>query len=47
MQLEGRIEDGIALEREKLKNLKLRSNSIIDTSDLTSHQLRSEVRKVL
>jgi len=46
MQLEGRIEDGIALEREKLKNLKLRSNSIIDTSDLTSHQLRSEVRNV-
>lgn len=46
MQLEGPIAEGISLERKKLKALKERANTIIDTSDLTSHQLRSEVRRI-
>ncbi len=34
MQLEGRIEDGIALEREKLKNLKIK-----DQIQLLTHRI--------
>ncbi len=39
----GRIADGIEKEREKLKNLRLRADHIIDTSNLLTRQLKKIV----
>jgi len=46
MQGNGSIVDGIVKEREKLKTLKERADTIIDTSDLNTNQLKNEVRKI-
>ncbi len=44
--IDGSIEEGIYLEREKLKYLKERANNIIDTTNLRSSQLRDELRNI-
>ena len=44
---QGRIDDGIALERELLKPLKNRAGCIIDTSRMLTRELRSELEKVV
>lgn len=46
MQGDGSIMDGICKERKKLQSLKERANTIIDTSDLNTNQLKSEIRKI-
>lgn len=43
---EGRIIEGIEAERQKLSQLKSRAKHIIDTSNLTSSQLKEEIRKI-
>lgn len=43
---EGRIADGIKIEREKLKDIRERSDYIIDTSSLTIWQLRNEITNI-
>ena len=43
---EGRIEEGIMAEREKLAQLKSRASYIIDTSNLTAARLKEEIRKI-
>jgi len=43
---EGRIMDGIEAEREKLAELKSKANYIVDTSNLTSVQLKEEIKKI-
>jgi len=42
----GRIEEGIALERKKLKFLKESANYIIDTSRLLIRELKAEIDKI-
>jgi len=42
----GRIEEGIALERKKLKFLKESANYIIDTSRLLVRELKAEIDKI-
>ena len=42
----GRIEDGIKLEREKTTFLKKRADYIIDTSQLLTRELRNEIRRI-
>ena len=42
---EGTISAGIALERDKLTNLRGRANKVIDTSRLKVHELREELRQ--
>lgn len=42
----GNVLDGIERERLELAEIKERADWIIDTSDLTVHQLREEVRKI-
>jgi UPF0042 nucleotide-binding protein len=42
----GNLLDGIRLEREELKEIRERADWVIDTSDMTVHQLRSEIRKI-
>lgn len=44
---EGRIEDAIRLEREKLSFLKQNADFIIDTSRLLTRELRTELNKVI
>lgn len=44
--VEGRIEDGISLEREKTTFLKQRADYIIDTSQLLTRELRNEIRQI-
>jgi UPF0042 nucleotide-binding protein len=39
----GRVQDGIKEERERLKEVKSRADSIIDTSNLTPRQLKEEI----
>lgn len=46
LSTEGRIIDGINAERERLEDLKLRANKIIDTSNMTPGQLKEEMKKV-
>lgn len=46
LSTEGRIIDGIDAEREKLEDLKVRANKIIDTSNMTPGQLKEEIKKV-
>lgn len=43
---EGRIIDGINAERKKLEDLKLRSNKIIDTSNMIPGELKEEIKKI-
>jgi RNase adapter protein RapZ len=42
----GNVIDGIERERRELAEIKARAEWIIDTSDLTVHQLREEIRKI-
>jgi RNase adapter protein RapZ len=42
----GNLLDGIRREREQLKEIRERADWVIDSSDMTVHQLRSEIRKV-
>jgi len=43
---EGRVEDGIALERKKLEFLKKKADYIIDTSHLLTRELKKEVERI-
>ncbi len=43
---DGRINEGIALEREKIEFLKQRADYIIDTSSLLTRELKSELDKI-
>jgi UPF0042 nucleotide-binding protein len=43
---QGNVLDGIAKEREELSRIKEKADWVIDTSDMTVHQLRDEIRKV-
>ncbi len=43
---DGSISKGIALEREKLKELKARANNIIDTTNLRPAQLKDELTNI-
>lgn len=45
MAREGRLEAGIARERKKLERLKVRADTIVDTSDMTANQLKNEISK--
>lgn len=42
----GNVIDGINRERQELAEIKKRAEWIIDTSDLTVHRLRDEIRKI-
>jgi UPF0042 nucleotide-binding protein len=42
----GRVLDGIQAERQQLEELRIRANIIIDTSDLSAQQLRSQVAEL-
>lgn len=42
----GNVSDGINKERRELREIKERADWVIDTSDMTVHQLREEVRKI-
>lgn len=44
--VDGRIEDGIKLEREKTTFLKQRADYIIDTSQLLTRELRNEIKRI-
>jgi UPF0042 nucleotide-binding protein len=46
LALEGNVLDGIAKEREELRRIKEKADRVVDTSDMTVHQLRDEVRKL-
>ncbi|WP_129596597.1 RNase adapter RapZ [Anaerophilus nitritogenes] len=43
---QGRIIDGISAERERLAKLKEKAKYIVDTSNLTSYQLKYEIKKM-
>ncbi|MFZ5867461.1 MAG: RNase adapter RapZ [Thermodesulfobacteriota bacterium] len=47
MATAGGVLDGIRKEREALQEIKEHADWIIDTSDMTVHQLRDEIRKVI
>jgi RNase adapter protein RapZ len=42
----GNVLEGIKREREELKEIKGRADRVIDTSDMTVHQLREEIKRV-
>ena len=42
----GSVLDGIAREREELKEIKERADWVLDTSDMTVHQLRDDIKKI-
>jgi len=42
----GNVLEGIARERRELKEIRDRADWIIDTSDMTVHQLREEIKKI-
>lgn len=42
----GNVLDGIRKEREELKEVKQRADIVIDTSNMTVHQLREEINKI-
>lgn len=44
---EGRIDSGIKLEREKLSFLKEKADTIIDTSQLLTRELKQELEKIV
>lgn len=43
----GRVSEGIKLEREMLKDLRSRAQTIINTSDMTPRQLREQLISIL
>lgn len=43
---QGRVLDGIQAERQQLEDLRIRADTIIDTSNLSSQQLRSKVAEL-
>lgn len=43
---QGRVLDGIQAERQQLEDLRIRADTIIDTSDLSSQQLRCQVAEL-
>ena len=42
----GRVDEGIALEREKLKDVRKKSDYILDTSMLLTKELRKEIERI-
>ncbi len=46
LALTGSVLDGINRERQELSEIKGRADWVIDTSDLSVHQLREEIRKI-
>jgi RNase adapter protein RapZ len=42
----GNVIDGITRERQELSEIKKRADWIVDTSDLTVHRLRDEIKKI-
>lgn len=46
LSVQGRVTDGITLEREKLKDLKAKANYIIDTSDTSSKKLKEKLYNI-
>lgn len=46
LAMNGRVDDGIRLEREKMKFLKDRADYIIDTTHLLTRELKREVEKI-
>lgn len=43
---QGRVLDGIQAERQQLEELRIRADNIIDTSNLSAHQLRRQVAEL-
>ncbi|WP_407306322.1 RNase adapter RapZ [Desulfosporosinus sp. SB140] len=43
---QGRVLDGIQAERQQLEELRIRADEIIDTTDLTAQQLRTQVAEL-
>lgn len=46
LAMSGRVDDGIRLEREKMKFLKKRADYIIDTTHLLTRELKQEIEKI-
>ena len=46
MAPDGRVQDGIAREREVLKNIKAKANYVIDTSRLLTRELKQELIRI-
>lgn len=46
LAMNGRVDDGIRLEREKIKFLKDRADYIIDTTHLLTRELKKEIEKI-
>lgn len=46
LAMNGRVDDGIRLEREKMKFLKDRADYIIDTTHLLTRELKQEIEKI-
>ena len=46
LSVDGRIIDGITLEREKLKEVREKANNIIDTSKFTIAMLKEELKEI-
>ncbi|MFH0823299.1 MAG: RNase adapter RapZ [Pseudomonadota bacterium] len=46
MALTGSVSDGLRREREALGEIREKADWVLDTSDLTVHQLREEIRKI-
>ncbi|MDO4337687.1 MAG: RNase adapter RapZ [Eubacteriales bacterium] len=46
LALNGRVDDGIRLEREKMKFLKDRADYIIDTTHLLTRELKAEIDRI-
>lgn len=46
LALNGRVDDGIRLERDKMKFLKDRADYIIDTTHLLTRELKAEVERI-
>ena len=46
LAIDGDVTDGINKERSELKEIKDRADRIIDTSDITVHQLRDTIKKI-
>jgi RNase adapter protein RapZ len=46
LAINGGVLEGIGREREELKEIKERADYVLDTSSMTVHELRDEVRKI-
>lgn len=46
LTLEGRVDEGIKLERKRLEFLKSKSNYILDTGSMLTRDLRQEIEKI-